>query len=336
MRFLNRLWQMRFNHLQRRDFIALLGAATLWPGGAGAQQPGKLPTVGLLGASTAPAWIPWVTPFVQRLRELGWIEGRTVNIEYRWAEGRSDREAEFAAEFARLKVDVIVTVGGMAAKQATSTIPIVAAISADPLGTGLVESLARPGGNLTGFSIQATDLAGKRLELLREMLPQVRRLGIMANFGYTAAVLEKNEVEAAASRLGLEVVTADVRRADDLAPVIEALKGRSDALYVPANAFVNANRIRINALALGAKLPTMFGFQEYVEAGGLMSYGPNIPDLFRRSADLVDKILRGAKPGEMPVEQPTKFYLVVNLKTAKALDLKIPEAFLVRADQVIE
>ena len=311
--------------MKRREFITLLGgAAAAWPLAARAQQPAKLPTIGFLGASTPSAESQWAAAFVQRLRELGWIEGRTVAIEYRWAEGRSERFAEIAAEFVRLKVDVIVTAGTaavLAAKQATSVIPIVFAAAGDPVGTGLVASLARPGGNVTGLSIQATDLAGKRLELLREVVPGLRRLAIMANVGYPAAVLEMGEVQAAARTLGLEVATLEIRRAEDIAPAFEALKGRADALYVCADPLVTTNRIRINTLALGARLPTMHGVREYVEAGGLMSYGPNFPDLFRRAADYVDKILRGAKPADIPVEQPTKFDLVINLTTAKALGL---------------
>ena len=194
----------------------------------------------------------------------------------------------------------------------------------DPVGTGLVASLARPGGNVTGLSIQQTDLAGKRLELLREVVPGLRRLAIMANVGNPAAVLEMGEVQAAARTLGLEVATFEIRRAEDIAPAFEALKGRADALYVCSDPLVITNRIRINTLALGARLPTMYGIREYVEAGGLMSYGPNFPDLFRRAADYVDKILRGAKPADIPVEQPTKFDLVINLTTAKALGLDDP------------
>jgi putative ABC transport system substrate-binding protein len=325
--------------MRRREFIALLGsAASSWPLAAQAQQPSKLPTIGFLGAGTPSGWSHWVAAFVQRLRELGWIEGRTVAIEYRWAEGRSERYTEIATEFVRLKVDVIITVGGavLAAKQATSTIPIVFAVAADPLGSGLVASLARPGGNITGLSIQATDLAGKRLELLREVVPDLRRLAIMADVGYLAAVLEMGEVQAAAKTLGLEVVTLEIRRVDDIASAFETLKGRAGALYVPANPLVNTNRIHINNLALGARLPTMFGFREYVEAGGLMSYGPNVPDLFRRAGDFVDKILRGAKPADLPVEQPTKFELVINLKTANALGLTVPPMLLALADEVIE
>ena len=323
--------------MRRRDLITLLGAtAVAWPIGAKGQQPRRVPTIGFLGAGTPSGWSNWVTAFQVRMRELGWIDGTNIHIDYQWAHGSEERAEEIATEFVRHSVDVIVTVGGTTAKRVTSVIPIVLAISSDPLGTGLVASLARPGGNLTGFSIQATDLAGKRLELLREILPRLRRLAIMTNPGNRAAVLESNEVQAAAKKLSLDVVTSDIRSADDIARGLEALKGQADALYVPANPLANTNRIRISTLALGAKLPTMFGFREYVETGGLISYGPNTPDLFRRSADLVDKILRGTKPADIPIEQPTRFELVVNLTTAKALGLAIPEAFLLRSDAVID
>jgi putative ABC transport system substrate-binding protein len=275
---------------------------------------------------------------VQRLRDLGWIEGRTVLIEYRWADGRSERFAEIAAELVRLKVDIIVTLGVavLAAKQATSVIPIVFAIAADPVGSGLVTNLARPGGNVTGLSLQQTDVGSKRLELLREVIPGLRRLAIMGNVGYRGSVLEMGEVEASARTLGLETVRSEIRRAEDIAPAFEALKGRADALYVAGDTLVTTNRININTLALAARLPTMNILKEFVKAGGLMSYGPNFPDLYRRAADLVDKILRGTKPADIPVEQPTKFELVINLTTAKALGLKISEAFLLRADEVID
>jgi putative ABC transport system substrate-binding protein len=323
----------------RREFITLLGgAAAAWPVAARAQQPAKLPTIGVLGATTPATYGLFVAAFVQRLRELGWIEGRTIAIEYRWAEGRGERFAEIAAEFVRLKVDVIVTVGGavLAAKQATSLIPIVFAVAADPVGSGLVASLARPGGNVTGLSTQFTDLAGKRLELLREIVPSLRRFAIMANAGYPAAVLEMAEVQATARTLGIEVATLEIRRAEDIAPAFEALKGRAEALYVCAESLVTTNRVRINTLALAARLPQMHGVREYVEVGGLMSYGPNVPDLWRRAADYVDKILRGAKPGDLPVEQPTKFDFIINLTTAKALGLEVSPSLLARADEVIE
>jgi putative tryptophan/tyrosine transport system substrate-binding protein len=325
--------------VKRREFITLVGgAAVSWPLAAQAQQP-KLSTIGFLGSGTPAVQSQWTTSFVQRLRELGWIEGRTIAIEYRWAEGSSDRAAELAAEFVRLKVDVIVTHANpmvIAAKQATSVIPIVFAAAADPLGTGLVASLARPGGNVTGLSVQNTDLAGKHLELLRDLIPGLRRLAIMVNVDNSASVLEMREVQAAARMIGLEVATLKIRRAEDIAPAFEELKGRADALYVCIDTVLFAHRIRINTLALSARLPTMLSNREYVEAGGLMSYGPNFLDLFRRAGDYVDKILRGAKPGEIPVEQPTKFDLIINLTTAKALGLTVPETLLARADEVIE
>jgi putative tryptophan/tyrosine transport system substrate-binding protein len=324
--------------MKRREFITLLGGAAAWPLAAGAQQPAKLPTIGLLGAATPATWSVFIVAFVRRLRELGWIEGRTIAIEYRWAEGRRERYAEIAAEFVRLKVDVIVTSGGaaLAAKQATSLIPIVFAAAADPVGGGFVASLVQPGGNVTGLSAQFTDLAGKRLELLREIVPSLRQLAIMANAGYPAAVLEMAEVQATARTLGLEVTTLEIRRGEDIAPAFEALKGRAEALYVCSDILTTTNRVRVNTLALTARLPMMYGVREYVEAGGLMSYGPNFLDLWRRTGDLVDKILRGANPAEIPVEQPTKFDLVINLTTAKALGLEVPPTLLARADEVIE
>jgi putative ABC transport system substrate-binding protein len=324
---------------RRREFITLLGGAAAWPLAARAQQPAKLPTIGLLGSSTPLAMSQWVAAFVQRLRDLGWTEGRTVVIEYRWAEGRSSRAAEIAAEFVRLKVDVIVlysTSPVLAAKQATSVIPIVFAAANDPVGANLVASLARPGGNVTGLSVQQADVAGKKLELLREVVPGLRHLAIMANTGNPGVMLEMGEAQAAARTLGLEAITVEIRRAEDIAPGFDALKGRAEALYVCTDPLVITNRARIHTLAMGARLPTIYNSREYVEAGGLMSYGPNFPDLFRRAADYVDKILRGAKPGDIPVEQPTKFDLVINLTTAKALRLTIPESFLLRADEVIE
>jgi putative ABC transport system substrate-binding protein len=324
--------------MKRRQFITIFGgAAATWPLAAGAQQAGKLPTVGFLGTGTPATHALWLTGFVQRMRELGWIEGRNLAIEHRWAEGRSERFAEIAAEFVRLKVDVIVTGGSatLAAMQATSTIPIVFAVGTDPVGAGYVASLARPGGNATGLSQQRTETAGKRLEILREVVPGIRRLAIMANVGNPSTVLEMREVQTIARTLGLEVVRHEIRGAEDIASGFEALKGRVDALYVASEPLLLTNRVRIITLAQNAKLPTMFSVREYVEAGGLMSYGPNFPDLYRRAADFADKILRGAKPADIPVEQPIKFDLVVNLTTAKALGLTIPESFLLRADKVI-
>jgi putative tryptophan/tyrosine transport system substrate-binding protein len=323
--------------MRRREFITLLGGVAAWPLAVRAQQGGKPATIGLLGSGTAAAQSQLTAAFVQRLHELGWIEGRNVTIEYRWAEGRSERFAEIAAEFVRMKVDVILTHNTppvLAAKQATSTIPIVFATAGDPIGTGMVANLARPGGNVTGLSTQAPDITGKRLGLLREIVPNLNRLAIMGNVD-PITVLALHEAEAAANKLRLEVSRSEIRQAQDIAPAFEILKG-TEALYVLADPLLFANRVRINSLALKMRLPTMHGNREYIEGGGLMSYGPYWPDLWRRAADYIDKILRGAKPADIPVEQPTKFELVINLTTAKALGLTIPETLLLRADEVIE
>jgi putative tryptophan/tyrosine transport system substrate-binding protein len=325
--------------MRRREFITLVGGAAVWPLGARAQQPRKLPTIGFLGANNASFERASTDAFVQRLRELGWIENQSVAIEYRWAEGRDERFAEIAAEFVRLKVDVIFTYAtpsSIAAKKATAVIPIVFAAAGDPVGTGLVAALARPGGNITGLSIQQTDLASKRLEMLREVLPGLRTVAILANIGSPNSVLEMGEARAAARTLDLAVVASEVRTVEDITPAFDALKGRADALYVCSSPLTTTHRIQINSLALGARLPTMYGFREFTVTGGLMSYGPNFPSLFRRAAEYVDKILRGAKPGDIPVEQPTKFDLIINLTTAKALGLTVPPTLLARADEVIE
>jgi putative ABC transport system substrate-binding protein len=322
--------------MNRRHFISLLGGAAAWPLAARGQG-GKPPTIGFLGTTTELAGAPWTAAFVQRLRELSWIEGRTVAIEYRWADGRPERFADIAREFDRLKVDVVLTAGTAvpALKQVTSVIPIVFAIDADPVGRGLVASLARPGGNVTGLSSQGMDSAAKRLALLREGVADFRRLAVLANAGFPGAVQERDAVEAAARAARLDVTRLEIRRIEDIAPAFQALDG-AGALYVCGDSLVNTNRMRISTFALAARLPTIAPNRDFVEAGALMSYGPNYPDLFRHAADYVDKILRGAKPGDLPVEQPTKFELVINAVTAKALGLKIPESFLLRADEVIE
>jgi putative ABC transport system substrate-binding protein len=325
--------------MQRRNFITLLGgAAVAWPHAGQPQQAGKLPTIGFLGASSQSGWSSWTGTFVTRLRELGWIEGQTVVIKFRWAEGSKERFAEFAAEFVRLKVDVIVTAAsaGYAVKQVTSTIPIVLAVATDPVGDGLVMSLARPGGNVTGMSLQQNDIAGKRLGLLREILPNLKRVAILADAGFPADALEMDQVEAMAHSFGIEITRLALRRADDIAPAIEALKGGADALYVCADSLTTTNQLLIISSVQAARLPTIFGARENIGVGGLMSYGPSFSDLFRNAAGYVDKILRGAKPSDLPIEQPTKFELVINLKTAKALGLTIPPGVLAIADEVIE
>jgi putative tryptophan/tyrosine transport system substrate-binding protein len=326
--------------MKRREFITLLGgAAATWPLAARAQQPAKLPTVGVLVAGTPESHGKWVAAFEKRLSELGWIEGRTVAIEYRWAEGRTERFAEIAAEFVRLKVDVILTSATpsvIAAKKATSVIPIVFTTVTDPVVNGLVASIARPGGNVTGLSQQTSGLGGKRLGLLHEILPRLHRVAVMANITNPSTMAEMSEISAAAHMLGLEIVPIEVRRSEDVAPGIKSLQGGAEALYVITDPLVAVNQIEINTLALDARLPTMHALREYVVSGGLMSYGANFPDLFQRAADYVDKILRGAKPADLPVEQPTKFDLIVSMKTAKALGLTLPATLLASADEVIE
>ena len=324
--------------MRRREFIALLGGATaILPLVARAQQSDQLRRIAVLG-DTPSVWGVWIAAFADRLHELGWIEGRTVAIDYRWSEGRPERVAQFAAEFVQQKVDVIVTYGGAVTilKQATTSIPIVFALAVDPLGIGLVANLSRPGGNVTGLSLQQAESASKRLALLREIVPSLRGLAIMFDAAYPASVRETANVQNTARSLGLEVTQHGIRRAEDIASVFDAIKGQTGALYVVENALMSANTDQIIVLALDAKLPTTFTTGISARAGALMSYGPNIPALFRHAADYVDKILHGTKPGELPVEQPTQFDFVINLKTAKALGLTVPHNLLVLAEEVIE
>ena len=329
--------------MRRRDFLkALSGAAMaplVWPNDALAQQARPSTTIGFLGATTPTIWSANVTAFQNRLRELDWIDGRNVSIEYRWAQGRDDRYAEFASEFVQRKVDIIVTAGTtavIALKKATSAIPIVFAAAGDPVRTGLVSSLSRPGGNVTGLSNLQTDLGGRRLSLLREIQPNVKRVAVLGNVDSPLIALEMEGVKEDGARLGLETFKLHVTKAEEIVPAIQSLKGVADALYICSDPFLTTHRVRINTLAIAQKLPTVNAFREYVVAGGLLSYGLNFPDLFRRSADYVDKILRGAKPADIPVEQPVKFDLVINNTTAIAIGLTIPEQFLMRADEVIE
>ena len=324
--------------MRRRDFIAAIGGlATAWPLDALAQQASKVPTIGVLGVNVA-TWTVQLAGFTQRLSELGWIEGRSIAIEYRWSEGRAERVAEVAAEFVQQNVDVIVTNGTSvpALERATRAIPIVFAMADDPVGSGLVPNLAHPGGNITGMSLQSTDLASKRLEILREAVPNLHRLAIMANANSSEAMLERHAVEQNARAVGLDVASLEIRRAQDIVPAFDTLKSGTDALYVVVEGLIAANSTRIITLASGAHLPTIFNQRDYVQAGALMSYGPNFSLQFRRTAEIVDKILRGAKPGDIPVEQPTKFELVVNVTAAKAIGIKIPESFLALTDEVIE
>jgi putative tryptophan/tyrosine transport system substrate-binding protein len=326
--------------MRRREFITCIGAAAAaWPLPAFAQQSSKFSTIGFLVAASPAVSSFWVAAFVERLHELGWVEGRTVAIEYRWAEGQPDRFSKLAMELVQLKVDVIVTHGtpaAIATKNVTSVIPIIAALLGDPIAAGLVTSYSHPGGNVTGLSTESTELVGKRIEILRDIVPGLRRLAIMADAGSPEAVLNMREAKAAAQKFGVEVTTAEIHQAEEFGPAFERLRGSVDALYVVPDALTVTNRVRISTLSLGLRLPTMYGAREYVETGGLISYGANMQALFRRAADYVDKILHGAKPGDIPVEQPTKFDLVINVTTAKVLGLTIPGTILARADEVIE
>jgi putative ABC transport system substrate-binding protein len=324
--------------MRRREFIGLLGGIVTPWSSAHAQQPTKSPVVGFLVTGSQASHGAWVAAYTQRLSELGWAEGRNVTIEYRWAAGDNHRMKEFADEFVQRKVDVIISSanGVLIARQATSSIPIVFAAFNDPVAMGLAESLSRPGGNVTGLTVQPSDLASKRIDLLREIVPKFRRLSALANVASSGFEEETNGIRKAAAALDVEAHIFELRTAADIAPALAALKGRTDALYVLSEPLVNANRAPIIEAATIERIPTIFGFREFVDAGGLMSYGANFPDLFRRAADFTDKILRGAKPADLPVQQPVKFDLIFNLKTARVLGLEVPEAFLTRADEVIE
>lgn len=322
--------------MKRREFIALLGGAVVSPYPALAQQ---VRTIGLLGSGSEAAQRQWTAAFVQRMAQLGWNEGGNLKIAYRWADGQNARFAELAAELVKLNVDLILThntLPTLAAKQATSGIPIVFATAGDPVSSGIVASLARPGGNVTGLSGQAPDTAGKRIELLRELTPGLERLGVLTETGNPYAALDVKEVERAARSFNIQVQTAALEPGEELDVALNALKGRVHGLYVLPIPVFFAHRVQLNVQSLAARLPTMYVIREYVEAGGLISYGPNWPSMWRRAADLVAKILNGAKPGDIPIEQPTQFDLVINARTAKALGLTIPPTLLGRADEVIE
>jgi putative ABC transport system substrate-binding protein len=324
--------------MERREFIrGLCSGIAAWPLAAYAQQEGEPRRIGVLGAD-ATVWKPWMAAFVARLRERGWAEGENIAIEYRWSEGMSRRVSEIAAEFLRQDVDVIVTYGSAVAilKQATTTIPIVFAVAFDPVRDGLVQSMGHPGGNVTGMSIQQLELVGKRLELLRAAIPQLHRLAILADAGYAEPMLEADRVKSMAQARGLEAARLGIWQPQDIAPAVSALGNKADALYVVSDALIAANRARIVRLALSEHLPTIFSYDDYVEAGGLMSYGPNFSDLFRQAADMVDKILHGTKPDDIPVGQPTKFDFAININTAATLGLTMPQPLLATADEVIK
>jgi putative tryptophan/tyrosine transport system substrate-binding protein len=325
--------------VKRRQFITLLsGAAVTWPLAARAQQTGKMRVIGLLSPGSKTTSV--ISDFFDYLAELGWIEGKNIVSERRYAEDRVERLPELAAELVRLNVDVIVasgTLGPLAAKRATSTIPIVMTASGDPLGSGLVASLARPGGNVTGMSLMAPDLGGKRLELLKELLPRLVRVAVLWNAANPYPAIVFKETEGAGRTMGIEVQSLEVRGPDDFEGAFEAArKQRPDAMITVEDPLTVGYRKRIADFATGQQLPSLSGLREFVAAGGLMSYGANLADMFRGAAGYVDKILKGAKPADLPVEQPTKFDLVINLTTAKALGLTAPPSLLARADEVIE
>jgi putative tryptophan/tyrosine transport system substrate-binding protein len=326
--------------MRRRDFFGLVigSAASGWLRPTLAQQSGKLPVIAFLGGATPAMWAPWTGAFVDRLKALGWIDGQTVKLEFRWAEGRRELYTQFAQEFAALNPNVIFATGAgvPAVIKATPTIPVIT-IANEPLGTGMVKSLARPSGNVTGISLQNLDLANKRFELIREVVPNIRRLAMMADATYDATMLEMNTVEALARKFSIDPIPFEIKRTEDIESAFARLKTeQADALYVVINELLNANRMLIVTSAVAARLPAIYGTRDWVRSGGLMSYGSNFPALFARLAEMADSILRGTKPEDIPVEQPTRFDLVINLKTSKAIGVTIPETLLTRADDVIE
>jgi putative tryptophan/tyrosine transport system substrate-binding protein len=325
--------------MRRRTFMAGLAGTAAFPLCARAQRTGKPPIIGYLGANIETIDRPRLDIFMRRLADLGWTEGRNIALDARWTQGVVARAEEIATEFARQPVDLILTAGDaqvIAAKKATDTIPILFAAVGDPIGNGLVASLPRPGGNATGLSIQLTDSVGKRIDLLRDLLPNLRRLGLIGNFANPTVTLEMNAALSEARALAIEPIPSGFARTEDAGPAIEKLKGRAEALYVCQDPLVGSSIAEINASALDARLPTMFSVRDLAARGGLMSYGPNYLSLYRRAAEMADKILRGTKTTDIPVEQPTQFELVINLKTANALGINVASALLNRADEIIE
>jgi putative ABC transport system substrate-binding protein len=327
--------------MKRREFITLLGGAAIaWPLAAGAQQAGKVPRVGFMGNSTAALEANLVGPFRDGLRELGYQEGRNIVIEYRWAEGNYQRFPALVGELLAVPVDVIVTAGTpatLAVKKATSTVPLVMIAVGDPVGTGIVPSLAHPGANITGLSSIAPDLEGKRLELLREVLPKLSRVALFLNPLNEFHTVSVRQAFAAAQALGIKLHALEVRTSEEVDGALATLvPAKPDALLILADRVFLHNRKRMMDFATEHRLPSVNAYREVVEAGGLMSYGPSYEDMHRRAADYVDKILKGAKPGDLPVQQPTKFTLILNLKSAKVLGVEVPPILLARADEVIE
>jgi len=323
--------------MRRRAFITLLGGAAAWPIVARAEQVGKVYRIGVISAGSN-LMADTSSALVEGLRELGWIEGENIVIERRYAENRSGRLPELAAELVRLDVHVIVAIGTLAplaAKQATSTIPIVMTATGDPVGAGLVASLAQPGGNVTGLSLMAPDLAGKRLELLKELVPSISHVAVLWNAANPYSALVFRETASAAQALRMEIQSLEVRSPADFGGALDTAK-RQDALFTVEDPLTVTYRKEIANFAMVNRMPAIYGLREFAEAGGLMSYGANLVDLFRRAGTYVDKILKGAKPANLPVEQPTKFDFVINLRTARTLGLSVPDRLLALADEVIE
>ena len=325
---------------RRREFITLLGGAAAWPLAARAQQSHKVPRIGVLLPGTPTSFAPRTKAFVEGLQDLGYVEGRTVAFEWKWGQDRVDRLPDLAAELVGSQVDVIVTGGTVAAralKNATRTIPIVMAMVGDPVGAGLVESLGRPGGNASGLSIVATDLSGRRLQLLNEIVPGLSSVAVMSYGANPQSQIEVRETQIAARRLDLRLYSVPISADTSIENAFEKIKKEPvQALIVVTDPILYSQRSQILDLAAGSRLPAMYPYRAFAEAGGLISYAPNDRDVFRRAASYVDRILKGANPGDLPVEQPTKFELVINLKTAKALGLTIPDKLLALADEVIE
>jgi putative ABC transport system substrate-binding protein len=326
--------------VRRRDFIALVTAATMGPSIVRAQHAQKISRIGVLLPGTPESFALRTGALLDGLRELGYVEGRTVEIDWKWGQDRLQTLPQLAAELVRGKADVIVTGGTAAAqalKAATSTIPVVMAIIGDPVAAGLVANLARPGGNLTGFSIVAPELGGKRLELLKEIVPALSAVAVLLNAGNPQSQIELKEMRSAAQAMGLQLVPAGISAEIGLDDAFVAIDNTAvQALVVLTDPILFSQRKRTVDLAGKHRLPAMYFFQGFVEEGGLISYGPGDADLFRRSAGYVDRILKGARPGDLPIEQPVRFELVINLTAAKMLGIVIPESFLLRADRVIE
>jgi putative ABC transport system substrate-binding protein len=325
--------------MKRRAFITLIGgAAAAWPLAVRAQQSGRAYRIGWL--QPAPLPDPWLKAFKQGLQEFNYVEGKGLIIEYRWGDGNFDRLPEMAAELVRLNVDVLVsgnTPALLALQNATRTIPIVMLAVGDPLNMGLAASLARPGGNITGLSLMTSEMSGKRLELLREVVPNLARITVLSNPENPLVVLSLQETRAAAQTLGLKLDSVDMRKPSELDRALSVIVGtRPDALVVLSDSMILGQRTQIAAFALTHRLPSISPFREFTEVGGLMSYGPSVPDLYRRGVGYIKRILEGANPAELPIEQPTKFELVINLKTTKALGLTVPLIMQMTADEVIE